>query len=173
MELDPGSSSSGGGRYFIVASLASLPGAILRGQSFTPNNPGPNGIGSPGAATEVRMVRFVLGFYNDTSLRAPTAYIYSAQLQGLDQIGQTANLVTRTTEFVDGSAFGQGSFTRSYYFHDPLHPRLNVDTTYYVYFDADQPANAMSPNPYSGGQSTDFNMKPMIASAQFVAEMQA
>ena len=163
------SSSSGGLRQFTVGALETDGSDLYYGQCFAPNMPGPSGWGNYGSAKVVGIRRAVVAYPDLTSTRADRAYIYSVPLSNVMQIGQPENLVAASQTCIDGSAFGSGSYTRSFYFPSSIR-NLNIGDDYYLYFDVLQTLQDLSSDQYPAGAFL-ASLLGASASLQFLVEM--
>jgi hypothetical protein len=158
---------------FTVASFSYDGVSDLGGQSFTPNVPGPNGSGSPGAATQVFIRKISLGYPSaNTSGRAQKLYVYSVELTDPAQIGQNDYLVAESSDngTLDGTnLFGTGTYQRTFNFNAGA---LVPSSKYYFYFDVDQHLRMKGSAPYAGGNAQDDELNALTnSSAQFQVEM--
>lgn len=137
---------------FIVAMTSDgSSSALSQGQALTPNVAGPNGSGSPGSATAVNLISFTVAFGDsDTDLWPLRAYLYDT----LPTVGQLNNdglyALRYSTSYVDGSAFGTGTYTRTYTFGEPI----NIDPTqlHYVLLSSSAYMMYATTSLYSGGK---------------------
>ena len=154
---------------FSCASNSTNENSWLRGLSYTPNVQGPNGSGSPGSATTVKLVSVTVGCPTLAAAgEAPTCYVYSAPLDDPTDIGTPTNLVATSTSKTIGSAFGSGTHSTTYAFSNQL---LAVSAVYYVYVSADKSVCVDNGNPYTGGTAYDIYLDDDGTSAQFIIQM--
>jgi hypothetical protein len=157
---------------FSVGQFAGSGNRLVRGQSLTPNIPG-DGSGSPGSASQAFVTKFSLGYpSSSTTNRARKVYIYSTELEDVEQIGQSEYLVAQSGDgaYDDVTGlFGTGSFARTF---DFTAGALVPSSKYYAYFDLDQNAQTKNNTPYSGGAAYDDEMGELSThSVQFKVEM--
>jgi hypothetical protein len=138
---------------FSVANFSSWFSEDACGQSFTPNQAGPDGTGAPSTPTAtIREICF--GYRNyDESARSKTCYVYDQPLSDPSQIGQKENRVAVTNDYIDGSACGPGSYTRTFYFMGGI---LSITKCYYVYLQGPQPLR-LNDGDYGGGSMIDYH----------------
>jgi hypothetical protein len=154
---------------FSVGSYTSSSSLAIGGQSFTPSIAGADGQGSLGSATSSHLESISIGYAAaDTTNRSAQCWVYSVMLTDQSQVGQAENLVAASVSFLDGSAFGSGSCSRTYAFSDAT---LNVNQTYYVYFQCDQYLRCQNPAPYSGGSAWDADFTAVPYDIQFQVKM--
>ncbi|GEM_PF-1340476 len=129
---------------FTIGQYASDDFAInLQGQSFTPNQIGPNGTGIAPASGPVFLNSFTLSYPNVPS--ASTLYIYSALPAIVD--GTTA--LSTSTSFTDSLIPALGSFNRTFFFPDV---QLESSQKYFALLPQNENLNYLfSPDTYSGG----------------------
>jgi len=149
---------------FSIGSFGATGTNNVRGQAFQANVAGPNGSGSPGQASQVKVKTLSIGYFSSsTSGRTMKLYIYSSPLGSPDDIGQSTDLVaeSNTGAYMDGAGlFGTGTYSRQFTaFTQPT--AMSASDTYYVYFDRDQSARVNANNPYPGGNCYDLDLADM------------
>ena len=154
---------------FTVANFGGSEEIPACGQSFTPIDQGPDGTGDPADWPPYTLKRFTIGFPDgDQSQWTLKCYLYSAPLQDPSQIGSGVNLLGESTGFNDGSKLGSGSTSRSFGF--ALIP-VDLNTTYYVYFDNYPQAVNAQYGAYAGGNLYDSNCDPSGDTLQFMVDI--
>lgn len=155
---------------FTVAMTSTDSTTTARGQSFTPNVPGPNGSGGPGSATEVYLSTFTVGYDSDTSSRQEIAYLYD-YVPTTAQLSAGVNALLTCSGYTDGSDFGSGSYTRTFTFtHTNV---LDPTKTYYLLFPGNQNLQYTTTSQYSGGKRYNSLISPQSGSdLQFSASFE-
>jgi hypothetical protein len=156
----------------VVANNSSFGSSDHVGQSFTPNNPGPNGTGSVGSATVATVASITLGYpISDTENRAATIYIHSGALDDPSDVTNPATLVSSSIGTSDANGtFGSGTYSRTYRFSQGT---LQVSQQYHIYFSDIQTVSYQVDTPYSGGVALDPYGDPTDQCLQFMVTMQA
>src|SRR3982751_2510303 len=109
---------------FICASNSANTARQLYGFSFSPGTAGPNGSGSPGAATTVYLTSVIVGCGTQAQQgQGPFCYVHSAPVDDESEIDSGPTLVGQSAHSTNSSAFGNNSYSSTYSFSSlPLSP---------------------------------------------------
>jgi hypothetical protein len=152
---------------FTVGNFSSDSSGPGRGQSFTPNVAG-DGTGSPGGATTVYVEQVDIEYVgSNITHRANTAYIYD-HVPTSSQLSSGTGALDTSTGYSDGSAFGTGSYSRSYAFNRTA---LTPSTKYYVFFPAAVTIAYTDSDVYSGGDMYSATLSVDTYDVQFRVTM--
>jgi len=139
-----------------------------RGQSITPNVSGPDGNGSPGNATVVYLDSVTLAYRDSNVSRESLAYLYDT-VPSLAQLANGTYAIDYSTSYSDGSAFGAGTYTRTFTFGN--NPNLDPTKTYYILFPDNQYLMYTTTSQYSGGKRyTNLMQASTTMDLQFSAQ---
>ncbi len=153
----------------VVASLATDSSGYVRGESFSPSVAGPDGSGSVGSLQTVYLTSLTIGYAtSDTTNRASTLYIYDT-LPSLSNLNSHSGALYSSDSTDDGSAFGTGTFTRTFDFN---YIGLDPSKTYFFLFATNQNVTLQTGNPYSGGAMESTLLVATNKDLQFQVNMQ-
>jgi hypothetical protein len=139
-----------------------------RGQTFTPNVAG-TGSGIPSGVDPVYLTKITVAYNSsDTSQRANKLYLYSSKPSLTDLNNNGTGNIAESTGYSDGSAFGTGTYTRTFTFDNF---QLALSTKYYYLFATNQTLRYATNNPYSGGEYYSSMLVALSYDAQFEVEV--
>lgn len=160
-----------------VAQTSSSNNGSIRGQSFTPNNIGPNGSGIPPGSGTVLLNSVTFGYESGGSRSATSLYIYRADsLPTSAELSSGTNALFSSINSFTNSVGNDPAFglpTRTFNFTGAL---LDVNTTYVALTPIDQSIriSVSSPSSYAGGDMFfSSNQANNLADAAFRADLTA
>lgn len=151
---------------FSVGSFGSSGSTSFRGESFTPNVAGPDGVGGPGSATTVYLQSASVGYTSSsTAGRAAIAYLYAAvpTLANLNNNGM-GSIAQSTTTTDEADLLGTGSYSRTFTFSSIA---LDPANQYYILFSSNQTLRYATGNPYTGGKAYNTVLAGTTNDVQF------